>query len=270
MNTNEMKMMIDLERLSNITKTADLIGVSQPALSKILKRIEEELGIVFFYRLARSLKPTEEGAIYLDKFKKIIALTEEAKREVEELRNNFLDTISVSAHPILGKFILPKIESSIDMNLKVKTRYHFMNSRDSIKDVLEGKLDMAIVADAKPYPDLVIKQLWREYIGLYSIDGKVRERVYYNSNMIFFNKFLNKISYREAKPIDDYNVLYALLKRTESMGLLPNPIAESENKLKLIAKFQPEISICLVYRADRKKTVSFKKMISVILQVVKK
>ena len=74
--------------------------------------------------------------------------------------------------------------------------------------------------------------------------------------MIFANKTLNKFSYKNKKKVDDYNIIYSILKHSNQMGLLPNPIAQSENKLKLVKRFKPSVDICLIYNVNKNKTLS--------------
>ena len=50
----------------NFSKAAKQLGISQPALSTHIKKIEEQLGITIFDRTVKPLKLTEEGEIYLN------------------------------------------------------------------------------------------------------------------------------------------------------------------------------------------------------------
>lgn len=264
MDTDHIKVLLTLEKIGNITKAADELGVSQPYLSKFLKQIELKLGIKVFYRLPRSLKVTKEGEIYLRTFKNILGLLHNAMNEVDSLQNNLMEQISIGMHPLLGKFLIPRIERNMEEFPSIELQYIFKNSREVIQDVLESKIDFGIVADAKDYPELVIKPLWKEDIGLYSADGKVKEKIFFNPSMISSQKILNKLDCQKVRAIDDYNVLYSILKRSNSMGLLPEPIAESEGKLKLIEMFRPSIGVFLVYRVDKKRSRSVSKVIGVI------
>ena len=189
---------------------------------------------------------------------------DDASKEVARFRNNFIDQLNLSIHPIIGKFIIPKIEQELERFSGLHLDYHLKTSREATIDVLEGKSDLAIVADPQKYPELIIKPLWREYIGLYSHDGKAKEKILFNSQMIFANKTLSKIKYSQAKQIDDYPLIYSTLKRSNYMGLLPNPIAEAEKKLKLIQQFKPAIDISLIYRSGGQRNKSLQCIISII------
>lgn len=64
----------------NITKAAEILHVSQPALSKQIMQLEEELGAKLFIRGKRSLTLTEEGRFLRGRAQEIVALTEKTER----------------------------------------------------------------------------------------------------------------------------------------------------------------------------------------------
>lgn len=62
----------------NISNAAKILYVSQPALSKQLKNLEEELGVILFKRGNRNITLTEDGVYFLTKAKEILALVDTA------------------------------------------------------------------------------------------------------------------------------------------------------------------------------------------------
>lgn len=265
MTKKQIEMILAIKEFENMTKAADSIGVAQPTLSRFLSNTEKNFKVKIFYRHAKRMLPTEEGEILLEAFKNILEQYRQADQKILSLRNEGLQELSFGVHQILGKLILPKLEKKLELNKGINLNYAFMNSRKVTEEVVNGNLDLGITADPLRYPDLVIKQLWKEYVGLYSEDGNIKETILYNSNMLYANKTLKKIDFQYKKKIDDYAIIYSILKRsTSTMGLLPNPIAESENKLNLIKKFQPSVNICLIYNSSKIKTKAIKETISLI------
>ena len=60
----------------NISNAAKILFVSQPALSKQLKELEEELGVILFKRRNRNITLTEDGVYFLSKTKEILSLVD--------------------------------------------------------------------------------------------------------------------------------------------------------------------------------------------------
>lgn len=177
------------------------------------------------------------------------------------------EKISLVIHPILGKRIIPKLERNLENNKEIDLAYTFKTSREAMKDVLDGHSDFAIIADPLNYPELIVRNLWSEYIGLYSKDGKFKDKVFYNVNMIFLQKFLKQINFKLEKEINDYGLIADILNENNSMGFLPNPIAEQAKDLKLIKKFGNPIKVALVYRYDRRKSRIFTNAAKLIKKV---
>lgn len=257
-------MILTIKDVGNITKAADYIGITQPTLSKFLSNTESKFGVQIFYRYARSIKATEEGEILLDNFSKILAIYKNCEQQITQFRHGDTQEFKIGTHQVLGRFIVPKIENRVQKEKNIYLSYSFMNSRKVTEEVIKGNLDIGIVADPQKYPDLIIRPLWKEHIGLYSKNGKMADTVLFNSNMIFANKTLNKLTFKKKRKIDDYSIIYSVLKRTNYMGLLPTPIAQSEDKLFLIEKFQPPINICIIYSSNKVKTKGLANALSVI------
>jgi DNA-binding transcriptional LysR family regulator len=262
MNVVDMISILEVEKCGNISKAADLLGLSQPALSKTIRKVESNLDTKLFMRLPKGVLPTKEGLLHLNSFKEVLKTMNNARHQVSILRSDLTEKISVSIHPLLGKFIIPKVERELQLFPEIEINYSFQNSRDGIQDVLSGNIDMAIVADAGEYPDLIKKTLWREFVGLYSVDGKQKDTILYHSKMITAKKALKSLKFKKAKEIDDYPTIYSILKDSNFMALLPNPIVETSDKIKLIKVFKPSISVSLVYRSDMSKSKGFSKVVS--------
>lgn len=264
MNFSEIELLFITQSFGNISKAADYLGVSQPALSKNIKNLETELDIKIFTRLSRGIKLTKEGEVFFKYAKISLNNFNQAKAEVAKLRSDYTENLIITIHPLLGKYIIPKLELALQKYKNLKVDYLFQNSRIGIDEVLTGKSDFTIAADVLNYPDIVKIKLWKEFIGLYSIDGEVKDKILFNSNMINANRILKSIKYKNKKEINDYSIIYSILKRSNDMALLPNPVAENESKVKLIKKFSPPIQISLVYRADQNKTKGFQKIINIL------
>lgn len=243
----------------NFSKAADYLGVQQSGLSKNIKKLEAEIQNPLFIRKARGLELTEIGKIYRKHLIFMNKGKEEFLNEVSGLNNEVVGQFTIGAHPVLAKFILPKLKLALQNFPSLKLDFDFSTSRENNEKVLQNELDLAIVANPIPYPDLVVKRLWKEYIGLYSIDGKIKSELLFNNKMLSVQRILSQYSKAEKQRVDDYDILYSILKRADnSMGLLPHPVAEKESKLKCIKRFNPGVNICLIYRSDRFSSKAFK------------
>ncbi len=269
MDIREINVFSTVCKYLNISKAADFLGVSQPSLSREIKALEEELGAKLFLRLPRGLKLTEEGAVYQRGFNKIIRELKNTEMNAKGLRDGLHGHYKISVHPILGRHIIPEFEARMSTLSGISIEYSFENSRDAVESVMKFESDIAIVADVKAYPDIVKIKLWDEFIGLYSRDGAERETILYNSLMIHAQRILARYPRCITRKLNDYNVLYSVLKGNNFMGLLPNQVEESVGGLVLIKRFRPNVEISLIFRSDKLRTKGVNKVIALLKEVGK-
>ena len=75
-------------RLGNITRAAEALYISQPALTRQIQELEQELGCKLLVRSTRSLSLTENGYLFLLRAQEILDLAKQAKTELSENRRH--------------------------------------------------------------------------------------------------------------------------------------------------------------------------------------
>ncbi|MGX7107443.1 LysR family transcriptional regulator [Hutsoniella sourekii] len=93
----------------NITAAANKLYVSQPYLSKLLSRVEEEHGLLFFDRLPRAMQLTYAGERYLDYLRRIDDIQESMLSEFDMISKHKRGKIKLGINPTLAASILPVI-----------------------------------------------------------------------------------------------------------------------------------------------------------------
>ena len=258
---------ISLCRFLNVSKAADNLGIAQPALSKFMANLEQELEIKLFYRLPRGLRLTAEGEITLKYFHRISKEIADLHTQIKSLKIEVLGKFKISLHTVIARKILPQLEKKMaDKSGKLHTEYIFQSSREGTQSVLNGEVDFALVADARNYPDLVKIKLWSDYVGLFSLDGKLKDTVVYNPQTINVNKVLSTLRCSQYRSIEDYETISLIVKNSNVMGLLPSSILTVEDKLKIAKKIYAT-DISLIYRADSNRSLGFKTIIDLIKNI---
>lgn len=84
MNTKVLKTFLTICRVGSITKAAQLLYISQPALSRQIQDLEDELGCKLFDRSKRQLALTESGFLLQQRAQEILNLDERTKKELRE------------------------------------------------------------------------------------------------------------------------------------------------------------------------------------------
>lgn len=92
----------------SLRAAAQRLGVTQPALTKAVRRMEQEVGARLFERTARGVAPTEAGTTLLRHARRMRASLAEAEREIEALRAGLAGEVRIGAGPTWQQRILPE------------------------------------------------------------------------------------------------------------------------------------------------------------------
>ena len=96
-----------IARHGHMGRAAESLGLTQPALTKSVKRLERELGAALLTRTARGVHPTAAGEAFLERAHRIQMAAEEARREVADARDGNAGTVRIGAGPSMIRRLLP-------------------------------------------------------------------------------------------------------------------------------------------------------------------
>ena len=151
----------------NISNAAKILFVSQPALSKQLKDLEEELGVILFKRGNRNITLTEDGVYFLAKTKEILSLVD---MTVTNLKQESIlgGEINIGAgESVQLENIFKIICNMMNKYPNIKTNIRSGNADDIILKLDNGLLDFAIILgfiDKSKYEHLSLP--WHDKWGL--------------------------------------------------------------------------------------------------------
>lgn len=106
MKISQLKYFQTVCRYSSITKAAEELYVSQPAISFCIKELEEEFGVKLFHRRNNRLQLTVEGAYFLDKVNYILQAVDSLSSQMKDLGNN-RNHIKIAVPAMLSTFLFP-------------------------------------------------------------------------------------------------------------------------------------------------------------------
>lgn len=143
MNLQQLEYLKTIAETENFTVAANLLSVTQPALSKSISKLEDELNVPLFEKNGRNIKLTRFGRIFLNHSN--IALMEIAKgvKELEDIINPNTGTISISSTSSIGTYFMPFIISGfLNTSPNTKFQFNYQSIPDILKDLKSGKIDL--------------------------------------------------------------------------------------------------------------------------------
>ena len=127
MNTEILKYIIAIAQEKSITRAADRFYLTQPVLSRHLKKIENRVGAPLFQRQKEGMILTEAGRIYINSAQNMLHLEAELERDLEDILRQEKTSLHVYAEPpyarLLSGLVLPKFhEKYPDVQARITLR----------------------------------------------------------------------------------------------------------------------------------------------------
>lgn len=131
---------------SNITKASEELSISQPAISKSIKNLEEQLGGQLFVRTKRGVVLTEEGKEFYNYIKQAIEYINNAENKFTDLINLETGCIKIGISTTLTKeFLLPYLEEFHSLYPKIDIQIITNLTSDLIPKLRNGLIDLVVL-----------------------------------------------------------------------------------------------------------------------------
>ena len=130
----------------NITRASEELNISQPAISKSIKNLEEQLGGQLFIRTKRGVVLTEEGKEFYNYIKQAIEFINNAENKFTDLINLEVGCIKIGISTTLTKeFLLPYLEQFHTLYPKIDIQIITDRTADLMKKLKNGLIDIVIL-----------------------------------------------------------------------------------------------------------------------------
>lgn len=160
MNTKQLHYAIELATTLNYSKVSEKLNISQPALSKLIINLENDLGVKLFDRTSNPLKLTPAGEHFIKEAKELLYKENQLIRSMQSFSSGEKGRLSIGASQFRSLYLMPKIVK------KIKARYpgvvvtiNDTNSEEIRKKTAEGELDFSVV-------NLPVDDILFEYIPI--------------------------------------------------------------------------------------------------------
>lgn len=141
-----MQYLIEVARLKSFTKAAEALYITQPTISKTIKGIEEELGVVLFDRLGKKIELTDAGQIIVGQAQQIVTSFQNLTAELDDLRNLKKGHIRIGLPPMVGSSFFPKVIGQFHHRYPEITIQLIEDGAKKVEsDVASGALEVGVV-----------------------------------------------------------------------------------------------------------------------------
>ncbi|WML51272.1 LysR family transcriptional regulator [Neobacillus sp. PS3-12] len=168
MDDEQLLTFITVYELNNYSRTADHLNLTQPAVTARIQKLEIELGCKLFYRDGKKILLTQEGKALLPFARKILSYINEARQTIELLKT---PTITIGLSPAISVSLV--LDALTLLRESEEQSFDMLEAADSVevsKMVESGLVDIGLVRDVIPFPNLESKKIFHE--KLFFIVGK--------------------------------------------------------------------------------------------------
>jgi DNA-binding transcriptional LysR family regulator len=151
MESTYLKTLVEVVKEGSISKAADTLCVTQPAVSRRIKFIEEQYGFPLLDRSGQTLVPTSAGKLVFDKAVKLLEIERELLSGLKSMREN--KSIAFICTPTFGVVHLPTImrEFMMEYNDLADLSFMFDNPAKIVESLRDGMYDLAVIEHCECY-----------------------------------------------------------------------------------------------------------------------
>jgi DNA-binding transcriptional LysR family regulator len=146
MELRHLRYFVAVAEAENVTRAAAKLHVAQPAVSRQIRDLEEELGLALLERSAKAVRLTEAGRVFLAEARAVLQRSEEAIGAVRAVAGGLSGELHVGYAPSLTVQILPRALRSCQAEFPgVRILLHDLSTEEMLSGLREGKLHVALM-----------------------------------------------------------------------------------------------------------------------------
>ncbi|MBM7624572.1 LysR family transcriptional regulator [Sporohalobacter salinus] len=294
LNLRELKIFVTVCKTGSMSKTAEKLYVTQPAISQTISDLEEKLNVKLFDRIKRNLNLTHSGKILLKYSQKVLLLIDETQNTIEDIANMKQGQLSIGASMTIGTYLVPNIIQNFSQEFEnIKLPFIIDNTSIIERMILDNEIDIGLVEGPIKSEDIIVKPFFDDKLYLVcSLKHKWANKKKINPKEIKTEELIMREEGSGTRAVIEnnlyqanleYNIKHVLnnieaIKKTieANMGIsfLPKISIEEEIKQnKLVAKEIEGINFTrqfrIIYHKDKYRSPLFKEFINYLHQKTK-
>jgi LysR family hydrogen peroxide-inducible transcriptional activator len=145
MELDQLRYFLRVAETKSFTRAAELLIVSQPALSRSVQRLEEELGVPLFVRKSRVVELSEAGEKFKLRAEQILSLVDETKAQLTD--DGRSGRVRIGAIPTVAPYFLPSFLKSFAKQFpEATTEVYEDTTKNLLSQIAQGEIDFGVLA----------------------------------------------------------------------------------------------------------------------------
>jgi len=146
MELRHLRYFVPVAETENVSRAALKLHVSQPAVSRQIRDLEDEIGFCLLERTAKSVRLTDAGDAFLNDARALLQQAEEAVKKARAIASTEPTELKVGYSPAATARILPPILRAYQGVMpKVHVKLHDWSNEENVAGLRDGRLNLAFV-----------------------------------------------------------------------------------------------------------------------------
>nr|WP_298414756.1 LysR family transcriptional regulator [uncultured Halomonas sp.] len=162
MDTQSLQAFLAVADNGSFSLAGEQLYLTQPAVSKRIATLEDQIGARLFDRIGRRVSLTEAGQILLPRAREILVMVNDSRQALANLAGDVRGSLTMATSHHIGLHRLPPIlKAYTQAHPEVRMDLRFLDSEQAYQGVLTGELEVAVVTLAPmPDPRLHVVPIW--------------------------------------------------------------------------------------------------------------
>lgn len=168
MDTQLLEAFLAVADARSFSAAADRIHLTQPAVSKRIAQLEEQLACRLFDRIARNVKLTDAGHALLPRARAILQDVADTRQLIRDLSGGISGQLRIAISHHIGLHRLPPVlKAFASRHPEVTLSAEFMDSEVAYGAIVQGRLEVAVITLApEPHPRILARAIWPDPLQL--------------------------------------------------------------------------------------------------------
>lgn len=281
---SDLSYFIEVANLSNLSRAAETLGISQPSLTLAMRRLEECVGTEILIRHKRGVCLTKAGKQLLTHARQLLQQWDTIKAKTLASTYDIQGSFTIGCHTSVALYCLPCILPDLlekHPQLEIKLKHDI--SRKLPEQIINFTIDIGIVVNPIKHPDLVIKKLDDDKFTLWQGTSQRQiQDINSDRTLIICDPELTQtqiilkqlrkqgMNYSRILPTSSLEVIGDLTARGCGLGVLPSKVAQRKNLQRVPKAPVCSDEICLLYHGENRNIKGIQVIADAIKSIYKK
>ena len=178
MDDHRLKAFCLIVEKKSFSKAAEAKFMTQSAMSHLVRKLEDELGVRLFIRRGKAVTPTPAGSLFYDHARRILGQYKKMEDDISVLMKKVKGTLSIGADVTAATHLLPQVFYSFSKEYpEVKVELSVSSTEGILHDMHAGKIHMGIIEGTIKKPMVFIEEIAEdEIVPIASDDNPLTKR----------------------------------------------------------------------------------------------